>query len=33
MLLKLQVKKLGFQRQRFIELWHAEEVEHFIGQL
>ena len=25
MLLKRQVKKLGFQRQRFIELWHEEE--------
>ena len=25
MLLKRQVKKLGFQRQRYIELWHEEE--------
>ena len=25
MLLKWQVKKLCFQRQRFIELWHEEE--------
>ena len=25
MLLKRQVKKLGFQRQRFFELWHEEE--------
>ena len=25
MLLKWQVKKPGFQRQRFIELWHEEE--------
>ena len=25
MLLKWQVKKLGFQRQGFIELWHDEE--------
>ena len=25
MLLKWEVKKLDFQRQRFIELWHEEE--------
>ena len=26
MLLKWQIKKLGFQRQRFIELWHEESL-------